>query len=330
VYSEFHFSKIENFIPEVFMISKITVIACIVLASAIVFHPSDANADPITDATILQNFNAVIYGNASTTSDIEGAAVVGGNFSGATVYNQPSGSAPVGYGAITVYGNTSGNSININNGGSAYVGGQKGAHINFNGGGGYLGAPVNAITDFKSPLNALSLALSMLPATGSLPIATNNELITATAGANGIAVIDFTAAELAAIPSFRIDLNGASSLIFNVTGASATYQANDESGTAGANNIIWNFYDATGTVNLNSLIAGTVLAPGATVSNQNQIDGVLVAGSWTGSGELHDYQFDGTLPSGSSPVPVPEPGSLILFATGVVALGLLRLKKSRR
>ncbi len=123
-----------------------------------------------------------------------------------------------------------------------------------------------------------------------MPTTGNNEVIKATPGANGIAVFDITSAQLAAIPSFTINLNGASTVVFNVSGSSDTFSANDESGTNGAGNIIWNFYNAT-TVNLTTAIGGTVLATGATVSNANQIDGALVANSLTGSGELHDIPF---------------------------------------
>ena len=62
---------------------------------------------PLTAVTILQGFNAVIYGDAATPSDIEAAAVIGGNFSGATIYNNPASTPPAGFGALTVYGGTS-------------------------------------------------------------------------------------------------------------------------------------------------------------------------------------------------------------------------------
>ena len=251
----------------------------------------------LTAATILQDFNAVVFGNASTSCDIEGGIVVGGNFSGATVYDQPSGSLPSGFGALTVFGSTSGNSITLDNGGNAYVAGSKGSHITFNGGGGYIGAPSASIGTFSTALDSLSQSLSALSATGTLPATGNNEVITATPGANGIAVIDMTASQLAAIPSFSINLNGASTLVLNVSGTSATFNANDESGTTGAGNIIWNFYQATGTVAINTQIGGTVLAPTATVTNSNQINGDLVAQSYSGSGELHDVPFTGNLPS---------------------------------
>ena len=51
--------------------------------------------------------------------------MIGGNFSGATMYNNPTSSVPTGFGALDVFGYTSGNSININNGGNAYVAGNR-------------------------------------------------------------------------------------------------------------------------------------------------------------------------------------------------------------
>ena len=273
------------------------------------------SAGSLTANAILKDFNAVIYGNGSTPSDIQGAAVIGGNFSGATVDSSPSGSLPTGFGALTVFGSTSGNAINLNNGGKAYVGGTKGAKINFNGGGSYIAAPSTPISALQPTLNALSTSLSQLAATGTLPATGNNEVIKATPGANGIAVIDLTAAQLAAIPSFTVNLNGASSLIFNVNGSSANFNANDESGTTGAGNIIWNFYNATGTVALNTQIGGTVLAPAAKVTNSNQVDGFLVAKTWTGSGELHDIPFIGALPS--NPANAAAADTVTVTATGV-------------
>jgi choice-of-anchor A domain-containing protein len=286
-----------------FVLTKIGLAAGAAVAAVLV-SVGPANADALTAEQILDGFNVVVYGDASTPSDIEGAALVGGNFSGATVYNNPgSAGQPAGYGALTVYGNTTGNAININNGGSAYVGGSAGAQINFNGGGGYIGAPPESMAGIESTMDALSTDLSGLAANSILPPTGNNEVIKAMPGANGIAVFNITASQLALIPSYSIDLNGASTVIFNVSGKSVTFGANDESGVTGAHNIIWNFYQAQ-SVTLDTLIAGTVLAAGAAVANGNQIDGTLVADSWTGSGEVHEYGFDGNLPPA-----IPEPAS---------------------
>ncbi len=301
-----------------------------VIASFSSAEPALANA--LTASTILQDFNVVIFNNATTQADIEGAAVIGGNFSGATVFNNPNDSQntsqPSGFGALTVFGNTNGNSINIDNGGNAYVAGSQGANISFNGGG-YIAAPSATISSFSLPLIALSQSLSLLAATGTLPPAGNNEQITAVPGPDGIAVFNLTAAQLAAIPSFTINLGGASTVVFNVEGSSASFSANDESGTAGANNIIWNFYDATGTVAFNTQIGGTVLAVGATVTNNNQIDGDLVAENWTGQGEAHSWPFNGNLPSPPTPppTPTPEPASLVLFGSAIGLMGLLGVRR---
>jgi len=272
--------------------------AAVAVPAALLLSIQNANAAPVSAAVALKDFNAIIYGNASTQSDIEGAAVIGGNFSGATINSAPPASLPSTFGTLTVYGKTSGNSINMNNAGSAYVGGTKGAKINFNGGGSYLGAPDATISEFETEFNGLSTSLSKLSATGALPTTTNNEIITATPNKNGIAVFDITAAQLDSIPSYKINLNGASTVIFNVdatdTSGNVSFNANDESGVTGADNIIWNFYNAT-KVSLGTQIAGTVLAVQATVSNSNQIDGDLIANSWTGGGELHNYGFEGVL-----------------------------------
>src|ERR1700761_1633851 len=88
-----------------------------------------ASAATIDPTSVLQHVNALIYNNATTSADIQGQAIIGGNFNGATMDNNFTPLA--GYGALTVYGSTSGNQINLGNGGKAYVAGTKGEHINF-------------------------------------------------------------------------------------------------------------------------------------------------------------------------------------------------------
>lgn len=297
----------------------------ILLGAALAAMAGPALAGPISAAAILQQYNLVVFGDAATQADIEGAAVIGGNLRGATIYNHPRAAQPAA-GALTVYGSTSGNPINLNNGGNAYVAGTRGAIVNFNGGGSYQPSSPYVIDDLRSPLTALSASLAGLAATSLLPAPTNNEVITAVPGRGGIAVFNVTAADLAAIPSYRIDLNGASSVIFNVAGDSASFGANLQGGIGAAEHILWNFYEATGDVILRTQLSGSVLAPYATVTNDNEINGVLVARQWNGRGEIHDWQFAGSLPSpepGGGPA-VPEPASVLMLLGGLAILAVAR------
>jgi choice-of-anchor A domain-containing protein len=282
-----------------------------------------AGAATIDAATILHDFNAVIYTNGSTTSDIEGAAVIGGNFSGATIYNNPgSTKQPAGYGALTVFGSTSGNDINMNNGGNAYVGGTKGAKINFNGGGSYISAPGSSISSFSSVLNNLSSYLSTLNSTSTVNKSDLNDVIfNAAPNSQGIAVFDIDASVIDSAKGYSLALNGAKTVIFNVTGTTIDVTGNLLSGLASATSTIWNFYEATN-VTLQTQFAGTVLADQAAVVNDNQIDGTLVARSWTGNGELHNYGFSGVLPT-----EIPEPETVFMLGCGLLALAGISLRR---
>jgi choice-of-anchor A domain-containing protein len=169
--------------------------------------------------------------------------------------------------------------------------------------------------------------LAALTPTSVLPPNGNNEVLEATPATDGVAVFDLTASQLESIPSFNIALNGAKSVIINVSGTSIDYNANDESGTNGANDIIWNFYAAT-SVNFGTQIGGSVIAPQANVTNNNQIDGALVAKSLTANGELHDWAYLGASPLPTSAAPEPSEWALMLAGVGLAGLMLRRGRKT--
>jgi choice-of-anchor A domain-containing protein len=95
------------------------------------------HAQTLTATQILQQFNAVVFGNFSSSSDVEGRTVIGGNLtSSASFYISPSGSeASSTFAALSVYGaSNGGGTINIDNGGGITVAGLNNATLSLNGG----------------------------------------------------------------------------------------------------------------------------------------------------------------------------------------------------
>jgi choice-of-anchor A domain-containing protein len=284
-----------------------------------------ARAAPLTATDVLTQFNAVITGNFASTADVEGRTLVGGNVTrGATFFGKPGDASPSSASGLTVFGDvTSSGSMSVNNGGGATIGGTSSAIINANGGGTVTTGAAASLPDFgstfRAPLLALSSALARLPTDSSLPSSPpgfpNNVPVTASAG-TGMAVFRITADQLDDYASFRVNLNGRSGAIFNVSGASYTGNANFLNALAVARDIIWNFTEAT-SLAFNTQWGGTVLAPLATVTNSTPIEGTLFAASYVGSGELHSQPFRQALPPATL---VPEPASIMLYGLGLAWL----------
>lgn len=300
--------------------------------------PARAQAQP-SAADLLGGVNAFVNGNFSSTDDTEGAAIIGGNLSGTGTFQNlgvPLGVTLSGFGALNVYGGAGTSSYNITNQGQVRIGGAN-AGSTFSGASSitYGNAFPVARATMWNQITALSAGLANLAPTtpaASLPSAgSNNAVITAIpATVNGIAnvaVIDITAALLGSYTGLQVNLNGASTVIINVSG-NYNAQPNWMNGSAYNQRVIWNFENAT-TVALGATgIQGTVLAPTAHVTLNNPIDGGLFAASFSGNGELHYRPFIGsTALLNSVSTTVPEPASLALFATGAAGLALLRRRR---
>ena len=145
-----------------------------------------ARATPLTAGQILSTYNLVTTGNVSTSSDIEGSAVIGGNLDGSgTFFNNHVPANPVVY----LYGQQTGN-YNLDAGGSLYYSGAPGGTVNYNGGGKLVSSgPPQPLTDFTAPLNALASSLAGLSANSTVASANNTLTFNAVAGTGGQAVV---------------------------------------------------------------------------------------------------------------------------------------------
>lgn len=277
----------------------------------------------MTSGEILTQFNAVVSNNFETASDVEGRLVTTNLNRGATFYNNPRGAASA-YAAINAVsiGNVHGN---VNNGGSVNFQNANAGNFNLNGGGTIAKAPLFAMTDFTTPLDALAAQLSGMGANSTISAGDpNNFTFNVNGGANGTAVFNLTTDMLSSAANVNF-AGAADTIIINITGAAFNSNANFNDNTNLKRNIIWNFIDAS-SLHFRSW-HGAVLAGNATVGSNSQMQGFLYAKNFTGNGELHDYGFAGKLPVAASPAPpvaIPEPASYAMFSLGLLLIARRR------
>lgn len=278
--------------------------------------------------------NGVSVSGGTATIGINGnnTATVTANAGGTISINGTSGNIN-GTSATNVYLPNSGDKTgNINN-----------AHVQY--GPVSVSPPTNPLPDFgatlQTPLTGLSSQLDGQAANSTISSANGTVTFNATPNASGQAVFDIPASVLTA-GNTNIVLNGgtATTIIINVAAPCVgTVCAINVPSSTNFNSLLasygldtlWNFYNAT-TLTLGGQFVGTVLAPDAAVSNSNQIDGDLIASSFSGSGELHNYAFGGDLtfgsPSENAPAVIAEPSSIALVGVGLV--GLVVIVRRRR
>lgn len=273
------------------------------------------------------------------------------------------GGLTVGSGTTSSIGGTLGNngqsSVNIN-GATTYVGGQlQTQNLNgLNGGSLYsnaarwsgsganpapaeyhfsagqtIAAPDAAATvdvagqtaTFANALAYLSYGLKSL--TASKAITTITALSAADYGAGDYVV--FSIADGAAFFGQNGDLKDlfanmptSKTVVFNVGGSTITQaQGLNFNDIALNQNLIWNFADAS-VVSLGAF-QGTVLAPKATVSNSNTIEGSVVANVFNQNGEVHLGTFAGPTGGLLAAIDVADPAAAAIPETGSWAMMVL-------
>lgn len=302
----------------------------------------------VTQAQTLdfQNYNAIIFNNLQTTSDIEGRTFVGNDFTGSNSANLAihlKNTVPPTDRTFVVGGDlASGNPINLQRGSLYIDGSTNGRIINYNGGGSTvidhsIAADLAAIQDYailQSQLMQDLTANSTVTLPGSQP---GPVQFYANAGADGLAVFDVSASSIFSNPKaqqFDLITNAlVKNIVINVSGASVNWTDGNMVGLFNDNywqgHIVWNFHEATDIQFGSRQFNGAVLAPLASITAAGNIDGLVVANNLTTTGEVHlpdsnsntPYAYDGYT------APIPEPGSFMFIAA---AAGYLLILRNRR
>jgi choice-of-anchor A domain-containing protein len=292
---------------------------------------------PNTGTIQLPSGSVYVGGNSGTISTSGNSTIaINGNNSGNLNLNGSS--------TVSLAGSNSG-TISLSGGSVTYTGSR--GNMNLNGGStathvGSLSLTQPASTAssfatlFQTPLTQLSAQLDKLTPNSATSGTSGAIAFNASPDKTGTAVFDINASLFAPNSTITLNLNSATTVIINVMVGSCVSTScpislpnslNFADPTGYAENVLWNFVNAT-EITFGTEFGGSVLAPLAAVTNSSPIDGTLVAQSFSGQGEVHEYPFAGTIPGTTTNA--PEPASLTLAATGIAALGAVRRRRTRR
>ncbi len=270
------------------------------------------------------NYNAVIRNNLSSIGDVEGAALVGGTASGNNIFGSL-GTSPSGL-TLGVGGNVQGN-LNLNSG-NARIGGSINGAVNNNGGGSISqndGSVMSLINTVWDSAVAASSAFGALTANSTTSILAGNKLLFNAADNATHAVFDINSSVMSSFQEFVLQRDGADTIVINVHGGAGTsinMMATMNSFTSSSADIVWNFVDATSTINIQRQLEGSVLATTAHLNLSAVIEGSVAALSANMNGqEFHLPGFEGTPPPGTA---IPLPSAALLGGAGLVAIGTRR------
>ncbi|SNS52295.1 PEP-CTERM protein-sorting domain-containing protein/choice-of-anchor A domain-containing protein [Sphingomonas laterariae] len=281
----------------------------------------------------LTGYNAFVLGSyTGFNSDVEGRLAAGGSVS-LTNYAVGSalGSAANGTNSLIAGGGLAATNGQLFNGNAVVAGGSSLTSFNIANGTLSNGPSPIDFTAQGVSINALADQLGTLGVNGSTVAQWGG--VTLTGAQSGLNIFTLDASVLSGANNFTIIAPTGSQVLVNVTGGAASLQnmGFNLNGVA-ASNVLLNFYEA-GSLSMNGIgIHGSVLAPGAAVNfNNGQLNGLLVAGSFYGSGELHNKGYTGgLLTSNTAPVPEPASWAMMIAGFGLIGTAIRRARFTER
>jgi hypothetical protein len=193
--------------------------------------------------------------------------------------------------------------------------------------------PTGAIQTASNSYGAMTTTQASVSSSGG------NLTITGTSGLNVIDVTSFTGGGLTlkgtASSTFILNFTtGTTGVMFN-GGVTLENLSGGTTNTPLASNILFNL-EGSGAVSLSGTLNGTFLAPKAPITLQggNPLNGAILDGSTVtmdvGIGSGITVNGTGNLFSFAPAVAAPEPGTIGLAVSGLVAVGLVRLFRRKR
>ncbi len=303
----------------------------------VAFAVAGSSAAFAADLGVAKDFNAFIFGSANTQGGHSaGAIAVGGSWSGHYEVKQnafpqvPYPSVP----GTTNLGLYVGGSIASSGGdfkvlqGNAYIGGGvSGTFQMLNGFQQFAGTSASVFTSQQAYSLGQSAAISAMSGVQLNTSDPNNINVDLSANVlNGNTKVYWVnSSNITGLKTLNFNNGSASdTVLINVLGSSSIdwgWSIN----YAHKNKVLFNFVD-TATLNVKDRdFSASILAPKATVNQNMNIEGNLIAANWNnfGSRELHfgnQFMFNGN-------APVPEPATLAILGVGAAAL-IRRRRKS--
>lgn len=276
----------------------------------------------------LANYNAFVIGSYNGyNSDVQGRLAAGGavsltNYGVATNLN----SSANGTNTLVAGGGFSGTNGQLYYGDAAVGGASSLTGFNIRSGTVTSGSPIDFVEQ-AGLIGSLAGSLGQLQANG----ATENQwgTVRLTGSNAGLNIFTVNASDLSSANNFVITAPTGSEVLVNVIGGSASMRNMGFSvNGVSSSDVLMNFYQA-GSLDLGGIgIWGSILAPNAAVNfNNGQLNGLLVAASFNGGGELHNTGYTGGLLTSTTPVPEPASWAMMIAGFGLIGTIMRRVRR---